>query len=1410
MNVAKIYNRLPSDSGVTFKGFENIKLESREDAQKKLEEFMNYCESARKPSMRVILGEWGEGKTDAYRRYIEPRAKSKGHYTFFVSASTLANSYDLPLIAELLKSTPLSAVRFLVALFNAIREENKEEKIPSPQGYKDATSYLDAVLDNLLSENKSKRVFIFIDEFEELLLNPDKLKEIISGIKETINGMFREIDEGGKYEGCLHLIIAATPDAYFRLQTAEETSLIFGGLGRRADYIELRTIRKKEGIRFLYELLKYAYNDYIPQPLPIMNFGIFNLLYRISRGNPGTLVSLFARLMNSARLDDKSIKVIDYDHVLEFLRKEYIFVYGASTMALEVETYDRLLKIIMDQRRRDLGEKASMLIKLLLGELKPFSVNELGERIKYGDVKNLVAIINDNLKRREGIERAIIKVCPLRADKALRDVEMAFKDFVVERGDGKYLQIDAYSERWEDFEDKISYFHYENGNVVQRLYLPCDEQSIISFFEGITLDRAREIENIVRRRLCEDEPYYMASEELISQIFPTPIPRELDFIKDRRERLRLWRDVSRNLAKEYENYMPRALIQLFEESGIIPVTQVQCEPKSDNISACTVELKIGEMRLRALFSSVNGDVKGIDIDEIWNMKKKIRPPVHGILLIFTGDLTPEATEKIENKGIGKDGENIIIEVRLHPTLVKRLICLYKALKSSMPRDVINDNLLSLTINKILQYDLNIKDKIENWLKDQENRGVVVKLRITSTSNLREFADTLRFFINVTGQEKKLKEVFDRNQDLVKYTRFGAKKAGLIPDILFSKFEEITKDLVSNRFLEEIESELYRVKLHPVENRILKLLKEETKLSPDELEKFFIFENPRYFTDVFLPILEYKGLITKKDKYYCLTNRTELYNEVVSLYKRFTEISENYKQYGYIYMVKERGERLISLKDLSSFTESLYKYIQEMSELNEELELQKLSLMKRLMEHFYEELFPLVKEAKERGVKILTEAGLLENNARKLLDRIREECDKLFKIQFELEDVEEYVAIQENLGKVREYSLATDEKIKELVEGFELEDRKKFNFSLDEEVAFYFNPKVFMMSKHLEKAKQIMTEIEGKTDGLIKQLDELNSKREALKEKLSNIDEDSKGYKMSHPILKTLYQLSTAYPQLNPIKVGKVKLKELVKDYLESNIREFFNYIEELETCASSLNKLLNKEKDFVNLLDGTMFLALHVLSVFDIEDYNDDARKFADMVKSIMTQYEEFASDIQPKSPEDVKQIVEKSLKAIESFEDTLSSEKSRIYKKWEEYVKETKEFINNVEYTMKLLKQLIRNQEKVEEVKEKLNKLSISINVESVENFHKKLSELEEMKQEANNALYEALKDVLEKEELLLVEFIVKRIGGKKRAWLLLEEIHEFAKEKLRLDPSKTEETLRKLIGLNILKQGVTLASIS
>jgi hypothetical protein len=1403
----RIFDRLPSDAGITFEGFEDIRIKSRELVKTKLEDFMEYCKDARKPAVRVIIGEWGEGKTDAYKRYIKPKCQAEGNYAFFVSASTLSNSFELPQIKRLFETTSISAVRFLVALFNSVKEESREIKIPDPKNYENAYEYLNGVLANLIGEKKTRRIFVFIDEFEELLLDPPKLKDVISGIKETINGGFTAIDEGGEYEGCVHLIIATTPDAFYQLQVDEETALIFGGLGRRAGIIELPQIRKQEGIEFLYALLKYSYRNNLPQPLPFDNLGIFHTLYRITQGNPGNLVSLFARLMNSARINHNQVKNIDSEHLLKFLEKEQVYVYGGTTRCLENEAFFRILKVIEENRKKEIGQECETLLKILVGELKPFSVEELGSRVNSKDVRNIISIINNELNTRENIKRAILKVSPLREGKSFSDVLEAFKEYVTVEKDKRYIKIDNYSEPLEDFEDKVTYFFIVNDKITSQIYLPSERYSIESFFEGISFDRAIELENLINRRLCKNEDYYLASDELLSQIFPTPVPKELEFIKDREFRMKLWREVTKNLAEQYENYMPKAFMYVLEKSGLFKLTETGKEARESNHKFA--ELMTDDIKINCLFYSINGDVKSQDIEELDHLIKGNRPPVHCVVLLYTGEITQEAEDKIINKELGKEGENVILDVHLHPTLAKRIISIYKA--SFNPMKMVSEDLFMSVIKRLITQELNFQDKVKNWLRAQEGRGIVITyLPIEATSNPREFADALKFYVNFMGQEYTAQEIFDKNRkELLKFIKYEAKKISIIPDIEFPKFTKLTEDLVNNGFLLKKEDK-YSLQLHPVEKRILSILRKETKLSNTELRAYFIIKNARLLEDVFLSILEYKGLVKLEGNNYSLTNVIQLYEEVFREFQRFKQLTQNknYREYGYVFMTKERGYRSFTLKEFETFIENLYQQAQEMKEINEEVALQKLSLLDRLLKHFENEFKPLISGAAESAESILINVRSSQSTLKEELEQVKNECDKWLKIRFNVENINEYKNIKEKYDKIEKYARYGDEEITRIINEEFLKDEnilKAFSFRRDDTEAFYFNPKFYLISSQKIELDKIFDSIKNKIEELNKYFQDLTQTQEQIEQEIRNIAIDAKN-KISSSLLGIIKQLiENPSSELKPIVYEAISLSDLSQD-IWRNFSSIKSHFQILLNCVNSLTDLLENERSFLSTFEENDTLREQVLSIFNIKDYDKIAENFNSVILEVKKEYEKKVKEITLQDARTLLQKIKEFRSILKSLTEKMEKAKPSIDKAWSTYTKELGNYIDNIVYTLELLKKhyTISNDQ---EIMSGLKKIRENVNVKEVRDLKLKLNEIEQMKNQIHQSFYELIKPVLKEEEIKLLELVVKKIKQEEREWLSDQELYQIALDELNIQPEKADKILQKLIEQGFLKKGISLS---
>src|SRR5262249_16423869 len=133
MERTALYKRLPPDAGtagfdpsVHLSGFQNIQIPSRVVAERQIHEFLKYCENdATQPAARMLLGSWGEGKTEAFHRCILPRARDRQHRAYLVTSRSIANAYGH---YEGLDSS--EARLFLAAALHVLREEGVKEIPP--------------------------------------------------------------------------------------------------------------------------------------------------------------------------------------------------------------------------------------------------------------------------------------------------------------------------------------------------------------------------------------------------------------------------------------------------------------------------------------------------------------------------------------------------------------------------------------------------------------------------------------------------------------------------------------------------------------------------------------------------------------------------------------------------------------------------------------------------------------------------------------------------------------------------------------------------------------------------------------------------------------------------------------------------------------------------------------------------------------------------------------------------------------------------------------------------------------------------------------------------------------------------------------------------------------------------------
>ena len=707
------YVKPPPAHPVPFSGFVFAKIPSRKPVERNLKQFLKKTREANTLTITIIKAEWGEGKTDAFERYIKPEVESRKDIAFLVSTSTIINK--LSKSSVLFPTNPPESVTLLTTIFYSIKDELKTRDedyslFPEETSREEPLAYIRKTLQNhLASGEKKKRMYIFIDEFEEILIHPvEYQKKILSGIKELINGQLKIIHTGGEFQGCVHFLIACTPYAYNRLREDIELKEIFGSISSRIglSIIELPQISRKESIQFLIDVLKYCYDGRLPDPLPIKSSGILNGISTISQRNLRPMIQFIGELLNAASTDSK-LSVIDYEIFIDALKGKEVSVYGEATSCIDSDLWMRMEKALVNVK--GYGEKCVKLLKLLAGEFKPFSLHEIEQRLGFHstEIHNVVEIINQELGK-IGISNAVSRLVPLKKD---RDIDWVIN---ILKPVSEAIILSKSKIPLEKFKEEL--IHYEivkDGEIQPVMVLPRNDEDLVRLFEvyeGIELDE--EEAKFLRRRIedCFDvtskETRFMLSKELSQQLFPSPIVTQIDFIEDRQKRMGLWREAIKNFA-DMERALRDGFIEVinssegYEISGVPDVYTLRCSLQPG------VETSIS--------TAIYASTVGVNMNDVDNIKSIIRREnVNLVLLVYAGTLDDEASKEISE--IPK-----VLPIHVKTIRAQQLIALSLARSRNIK---VSDKLLKGKLAQIF-YEVGFIRLFNTWIEKCKKQGILV-------------------------------------------------------------------------------------------------------------------------------------------------------------------------------------------------------------------------------------------------------------------------------------------------------------------------------------------------------------------------------------------------------------------------------------------------------------------------------------------------------------------------------------------------------------------------------------------------------------------------------------------------------------------------------------------------------------
>lgn len=1392
METTQKFQRLPPLSGVPFTGFEFAEIESRKPVARQLRDFVKYClKEAMSPAVQVILGEWGEGKTETYERYIQTAVKAP-NYAYLVSASTIAQS-----LTKIQAESPLASLNFLAAVFYAIRHEAGAELVPSIARFTNTEQWVEAAL----RAHAKGKIIVFIDEFEELILDPSALKAILSGLKELINKQYRPITEEGQYPGIISFILSCTPDAYARMQRDPDIAEVFGSWERRASKIQLVPVTKQEGVKFLYNLMRYAYNDHLPEPLPIKDLGVFYTLQTIGRGNLGALVTLFVKVFNSAAIDDQTMHVIDGAAVLDILAGETISVYGGTTECVERRLLERIEEALDEQEIR--------LLRLLAGELRPFSLSELAERLaipNLADMSALIGRVNQKLCS-AGIvtTTAIVHLAPLREGLSFEDVREAIQPEIR----GNEIQVDGFVQPLGEFEDSLTFLQLHEGQLVPRVFFPWDHRMISAALD-ITLDSARRLEKRVEKTVDPSELHYRLSNELVLQLFPTPIPVGLEFIKDRDLRLKMWRDTTTRFPQLFRDYALRAFLSLVKYVEAFDIEVDDLRTLRDGLEA-TIKDTAQSATIRCYCHAHYGN---LGPEAVQRIEQGLREAAdaHLALVLHIGEVTEQGREEIH----AREMENHLLLIPLHTTLAKRLLIAYQC-RTSYPEQV-DDKLFVDSVTWLFKAEVELSRKVKEWLEQGMQAGIVLKDLYKATARgERDLADSLKFYINRLGEPDTPENIFRANERLIGFVPFGI-RAGFIPDIeSATQLAKYTEDLAKNRFVRWDPDRTVHVLRTPPEERLLRILERAEPVAKSDIERHFIncAQARKILEEVYLNILKHKGMIQESNGSLSLVRREKALEEARSVRTSYRELlaarkqQEEWPAFAHVFVTKQRASRFIAIFDLEAYLDELYEAIHTATQRGQEdVILQRTALLKNLAEHLQNTLMPKVDGA-------ISEARRVREHAFSQIDSF-------------LDDIEDVVnhynkwlkqnATSEDVKEARELKKGKDhlwEICRTPITESALSEEEKSDNAFDHRgwsnPDQYFNVALRRLQKSAESLQQQVNQYKRMLENLREALKALEKVGGETRSRLQTI-QIAEEYKLSKVIYARLAALlgdasaadSAVAIQPTDAIAPSLTLRKMLEDLWERH-RPLNERYQRVEKTITALEDLVKAEAQFYDAAKRCLEAYQALAEKANVAPFQSRVRELERERAQILEDYDRRVNGLGKSAVDDitgletVRRVEQETKQSTKRLEEVTNG----LKQVWDDYVRQCTHFVESIQQMLQIAKRRDASL-KTDQIEGRYKALP-SI-VRHQEWPEKPMSHYEDLKEEIRKATMKLLEKTLDELEWNVLIAVVDKREQSESGWFNLSQIaREIAKETATSD-AEVERVLRSLVRKGYLIEGIAI----
>lgn len=943
MATTKLYKRLPPDSGtpvydreVHLSGFRDIKITSRVIVERQIADFMKLCEQSDQPAARMLIGSWGEGKTEAFYRYIKPKGEGRGHSAFLLTSRSIANAY-----AHYEGLDTSEARLLLAAVFHVLSDEGIGE-LPRYRS-QDLDRWLEECLGVL--DCGRRKLFLFVDEVEQLLHEPRDLRRLMLGIKQILDGKFSAVMPGGTYPGSVFVFFACTPEAYGRIATDPDLRQVFGGHARRMDRISVEAISLAESVHFIHKLLEYCYKGSLPRPLPVTTPGILCALATIAKRNMGHMVSLTTRLLSSMSQDHDALQITGPEELESSVQGRSINIEGHDTKCFEDSLYRLILRRIDESGVG--SESMRRLFTAMLFDQRAFTSDDVADllgRTTWREVDKLWVNFMREALSDLGYSPGLLEFHQLGGELQQEALFDNLEAFTVPERKGLFQFAEKVFTR-RDIEDLLTNYSFNSeGQLNEVLLGPANTESIQHLFGPLPSDEADRLLVFFEDLANDEQVLFRLPKDLIEQLFPPPCPPGLEFIRDASERFNLWRRATLEFSQRLAQDLPRSLAVLGSDTGAKPWRFADEAP---------TELERGLFSARLLYEK-DAPAKTVELVTWVLARQKITAedaaaceallagcsdPPH-IVLFLSGE--PPASDVIEN--LSPRMKKRICAVTVHPTYMKQMLASAWHLEAG---GAIYDELLTLAKDNLLRRDIGLYSALDRWLLHGRVTGLVVDNPALSAGAHAGLVNALRLLLNACGMDKELQEVFEWNRTVLrKLVPYGSKR-GLVPETdrleSLEGFRALVGDLQTNG-LASIDSSSNRptLVLSPCEMTILEELGTGDIHKRDWGKHLAILATPETIVeDVYVEALRQRGLVTNKrgrgrgaaSNIRTLVSAASVCEKAKTMAedirRRINTQSERFSAFesvAHLVVAKERDVQLITLRDVMGAIEERLDFI----------------------------------------------------------------------------------------------------------------------------------------------------------------------------------------------------------------------------------------------------------------------------------------------------------------------------------------------------------------------------------------------------------------------------------------------------------------------------------------------------